>query len=204
MKANELADFMAEEDLGLGGEFLAYMALLELPAPWRVLRNLLLPTATGEAQDTEIDLVLLHTSGVYVLEVKQYSGWIFGHPKDKYWTQTCSDGRGGSRKFKLYNPLWQNFGHVQALKQNLAVFGALPLWPIVVFGDHCEFRTQLSTSAEPVIHVRELADTITRMAMQQGDCLSAYDLDMIYRYLKPLENPSAQRREAHIKHVQSK
>jgi len=197
---------MAEEDIGLGGEFLAYMALRALPEPWRMLRNLLVPVTTISEMlhDTEIDLVLLHTSGVYVLEVKEYSGWIFGNPKQKHWTQTLPDGRGGSVKHSFYNPLWQNYGHVQALKKNLAILGEVPIHSIVVFGDYCELKTQLSTPNEPVVHTRELAETVTRIAAEQGDCLGAHEVQMLYRYLWPLENPSARRREEQIKYAKSK
>ena len=195
----EIADFMAEEDRGLGGEFLAYMALQELPAGWRLLRNLLVFSAAGETHETEIDMVLIHRSGVYVLEIKEYGGCISGNPKQKMWTQSFPDGI----KRLYYNPVWQNYGHMQAMKQALALFGNVPLHPIVVFGDHCEFRTQLSSPEHPVIHRQALAETVMSIAEEVGGRLGAFDAETIYMYLKPLENPSKWRRERHLREVMS-
>lgn len=32
----------------------------------------------GNGETTELDVILLHESGIYVMESKNYSGWIFG------------------------------------------------------------------------------------------------------------------------------
>lgn len=49
---------------------------------------------------TEVDLIYINTSGIYVIESKNYSGWIFGDFKQKYWTQTFK-----TEKHKFYNPV---------------------------------------------------------------------------------------------------
>jgi len=202
-EAAALADFMAEDDIGLGGEFLAYMALRELPGTWRVLQNLLVPVMGRDVRDTEIDLALVHASGVYVLEVKEYSGWIYGSPRDYKWTQTLKGKHGKIHKNKFYNPLRQNYGHTQALKQKLAMLGSIPLHSIVVFSDHCEFKTQLFTAKTAVIHRRDLVSTLTRIARESGDCLGPGSVDAIYWLLKTMANPSQQRKGEHIKAVQA-
>lgn len=40
---------------------------------------------------TEIDLIMLSPMGIYVFESKNYSGWIFGNEKSRYWTQTLEN-----------------------------------------------------------------------------------------------------------------
>jgi len=199
----EAVQFMAEQDIGMGGEFLAYMALSGLPGPRRFVRNLLATAAAGETHDTEIDLVMVDTSGIYVIEAKEYSGWIFGRPGDVRWTQTLSNRRGGCEKHQFFNPLRQNFGHTRALRQNLAIFGEFPLYPVVVFSDNCVFRTRLSTPGEPVVHVRELAGTVTEIARKNNARLDVDEMELIYRHLRLLENPSARRKEEHEMYVQS-
>jgi len=49
--------------------------------------------------------------GIFVIETKNYKGWIIGNEFDDYWTQVIF-----KRKEKLYNPIKQNYGHIQALK----------------------------------------------------------------------------------------
>lgn len=63
-------------DEGLLGEFSVYRALEPLEGNRRFLFNLYLPTRNGGT--TELDVVLLHESGIYVFESKNYGGWIFG------------------------------------------------------------------------------------------------------------------------------
>ena len=55
------------------------------------LRNLYVPKENGET--TEIDLVYITQKGVFVIESKNYSGWIFGNEKDQYWTASLSNGQ---------------------------------------------------------------------------------------------------------------
>ena len=57
------------------GEFYTYKYLDSLAGYKRYLFNLYIPKSNGET--TELDVVLLHESGIYVFESKNYSGWIF-------------------------------------------------------------------------------------------------------------------------------
>ena len=91
---------------GTIGERKIYAILENLKGSKGMLPNCYLPLENGKT--TEIDLILIHESGIYVIESKNFGGWIFGNDTQKFWTQSFSDGRGGSKKYKFYNPLWQN------------------------------------------------------------------------------------------------
>ena len=62
----------------------------------------------------QIDHVVVSRKGIFVLETKNYTGWIFGNENSQNWTQVIY-----KRKEKFYNPIWQNFDHIQALKEFL-------------------------------------------------------------------------------------
>lgn len=81
---------------GLLGEFYTYKYLKSLIGYKRYLFNLYIPKDSGET--TELDVVLLHESGIYVLESKNYSGWIFGTETQQYWTQTLPAQIGEAEK----------------------------------------------------------------------------------------------------------
>jgi len=49
--------------------------------------------------------------GVFVIETKDYSGWIFANAADATWTQVLFRWR-----FKFQNPIIQNKRHVRAVK----------------------------------------------------------------------------------------
>lgn len=46
----------------------------------------------------------------FVIETKNYAGWIFGGEHSRYWTQVIY-----SKKSRFQNPLYQNAMHVRAL-----------------------------------------------------------------------------------------
>lgn len=64
-------------------------------------------------------MILIHESGIYVFESKNYGGWIFGDERQHYWTQTLPLGRGRSQKNRFYNPIRQNKGHIKWLSNYL-------------------------------------------------------------------------------------
>jgi hypothetical protein len=59
-----------------------------------------------DGSTTEIDLIMIDETGIYVFESKNYSGWIFGDEKRKNWVQTLEN----RQKNYFYNPIWQNGG----------------------------------------------------------------------------------------------
>ena len=63
---------------------------------------------------TQIDHILLSLFGIFVIETKNISGWIFGNEKSKHWTQSMY-----GKKYKFQNPLHQNYRHTKALASYL-------------------------------------------------------------------------------------
>ena len=98
------------------GEYLTFSYLEKLPGYKKIVTNIYVKKEDGKT--TEIDLVMLHETGIYVFESKNYSGWIFGDEKNKSWTQTLK----GNNKNYFYNPIWQNNGHIIALANFLPEF----------------------------------------------------------------------------------
>ena len=93
-------------------------AALALPSSvYRRYHDVTLTTAAGST--TQIDHVFVSVFGVFVVETKNMSGWIFGTEKNRVWTQTFPNGE----KYKFQNPLRQNFGHVKAIEEILRGIG---------------------------------------------------------------------------------
>lgn len=68
------------------GEALVRDALVSQlpPDSWHVLNNITLKLEKGT---TQVDHILVSKFGVFVIETKHYSGWIFGDENSKEWTQ---------------------------------------------------------------------------------------------------------------------
>ncbi|OWY01948.1 hypothetical protein B6V75_15450 [Thioclava sp. F1Mire-8] len=78
---------------------------------------------------TQIDHVLISRSGVFVIETKNMSGWIFGAERQSHWTQVLY-----KKKTKFQNPLRQNYKHIKAIEDCLGVDGSKVHGVIVFVG----------------------------------------------------------------------
>jgi restriction system protein len=81
--------------------------------------------------------VVVSPFGIFVIETKNYRGWIFGSEKQRQWTQQIYRS-----KHKFQNPLHQNKLHVKALMQ----FLNLPedhFHSVVLFIGNTEFKTDM-------------------------------------------------------------
>ncbi|MDH4653469.1 MULTISPECIES: nuclease-related domain-containing protein [unclassified Pseudomonas] len=101
---------------------------------YRRLHNVTLNTPDGT---TQIDHVLLSPYGIFVLETKNMSGWIFGRENQAQWTQQIY-----KQRFKFQNPLRQNYKHLKALE---ATLGATPehLHSVITFVGGSTFKTEV-------------------------------------------------------------
>lgn len=90
----------------------------------------------GNEKYSQIDLVVATKVGIVVFEIKEYSGWIFGTENQKNWTQTLAFGK---RKYKFYNPIFQNKKHVEDLKK-FYHFDGIPFFSVIVFFGDCQFK----------------------------------------------------------------
>ena len=98
------------------------------------LNNVTIRTRRGT---TQIDHVIISRYGVFVVETKNMSGWIFGGEDDPFWIKT---NRGNKLRFQ--NPLHQNESHIRALS-NLARVAPEKMHSVVLFRGNCSLRTQM-------------------------------------------------------------
>lgn len=86
---------------------------------------------------SQIDAVVVTSVGIIVFEVKDYSGWIFGKGHQNYWTQVLAYGK---EKHRFYNPILQNRGHIETLKQKLDDIADVPFYSVIIFYGRCTLR----------------------------------------------------------------
>ena len=102
---------------------------------------------------TQIDHLILSIYGVFVIETKNYKGWIFGNEKSKYWTQVIY-----KEKNKFYNPILQNWKHINFMKRLSPELKSIKYIPIIVFTGSGELRN--IESIVPVIYAQNLKSLI--------------------------------------------
>ena len=102
---------------GNRGEFLVSKILKDIVEKYggKIINDVII---VDENQSSQIDHILFHTSGIYVVETKNYSGRIYGKYDQREWTQVLADGR---VKNKLYSPIYQNNVHIKRLEHILKI-----------------------------------------------------------------------------------
>lgn len=122
----------------------------KLPISYQHYRNLVLDTEQGDL--TEVDHLMVSPYGIFVIEVKNYRGWIFGGEKQAEWTVQHF-----RRKHRFMNPLRQNFKHTEAIKYVLGLGKSDfdKVHSIVAFAPRAKFKTPLPAN---VMFIEQVAD----------------------------------------------
>ena len=103
---------------------------------------------------TQIDHILVSRFGVFVIETKDYNGWLFANASDAYWTQVLF-----RRKSRFQNPLFQNKRHVRAVQGLLDFLSPEAVKPVVVFTGDAVFKTEVPPG---VVTIGQLVDCLRR------------------------------------------
>tara|TARA_B100001989_G_scaffold251380_1_gene230471 strand:- start:64 stop:894 length:831 start_codon:yes stop_codon:yes gene_type:complete len=135
------------------------------PKEYYIFNNITIPSSVTVT--TQIDHIIVSKYGIFVIENKDYSGWIFGHKNQKKWTQTL-----WGKKSHFQNPILQNFAHVSALKEHMP-FLKKSFYSVIVFSEESEFKTEMPPS---VMHGDDLVDYIEskkKEIVSEGELLMA-------------------------------
>ncbi|MDX9917193.1 MAG: nuclease-related domain-containing protein [Gudongella sp.] len=185
-------------DKGIYGEFLTFSYLEELSFYKRLMTNLYIPKKDGST--TEIDLVMLTQTGIYVFESKNYSGWIFGDENSSYWMQTLK----GGQKNRFFNPIIQNRGHIEALKAVLKLDDITLFKSYIVFSERCEFKKMNVASASvKVLKRNALLRTIQEVVEDSPDKLTIDEVNQLYFKLVKYAIVDEITKTAHIESINS-
>lgn len=60
-----------------------------------------------DGQETELDFLIINRNGVFIIEVKNYSGEIIGKEGDRYWEKTKTSQGGNEYVKRIENPIPQ-------------------------------------------------------------------------------------------------
>lgn len=102
---------------------------------FHLMNNVTLQVKDGT---TQVDHILVSRFGIFVIETKNYKGWIFAGAKNRSWTQVIF-----KRKFTFQNPIHQNYKHVLAVQALLDFIPSEAVRSAVVFTGKAEFKTEV-------------------------------------------------------------
>lgn len=163
----------------------------------KILRNAYIPKDNGEF--SEIDVLYITQKGIFVLESKNYSGWIFGSEKNQYWTVMLSN----QEKEKLYNPIKQNKTHIKWLGKYVGE--DIPLFSIIVFSERCELKKiEVESTDVKVVKRDRTYAAIRDIWNEKPDVLDETQVEVLYEKLKKLTNADANKKQQHIDTINQK
>lgn len=181
-------------DKGALGEFYTFLELERFPGYHHLLTNVYLPRPKGGR--TEVDLILICEAGVFVIESKNYGGWIYGNEKNRYWTQVFPN----QHKERFYNPILQNAGHIVALRDVTGLESEY-FHSIVVFGERCKLKgIHVESDESRVIKRKQMKRILREECKFSENYLSTKEVDeLYYRKLLQFSHADQEQKEEHIR-----
>ena len=162
-----------------------------LPEEYLILNDIYLPLPDGTT--TQIDHVVVSQYGVFVVETKTYSGWIFGDEKGKEWTQSIY-----RKKSRFQNPKRQNYKHICALADNLGIDKSYFIGVVAFTGD-CTFKTDMP---DGVVYSRRAADYIR--SHNTPRIKASQVAELAEAIAKWQETVSAERKSSHVANLKKR
>ena len=171
--------------------------ILEKMPDAKVIRNAYVPKSDGNY--LEIDLVVICTKGIFIIESKNLVGVVKGSWKD----DVLRIYHPGGKDYPLPNPIHQNTAHYQYLKSILGLKGDL-FRSIVVFSDlvHIDNYRDIPSYAR-VCKLDQLIDAMTKLSKTHNTSMEEHLVNTTYETLLPIVEKTDEKKMKHIERIKS-
>ena len=142
----------------------------------------------------QVDVIAVGKSGIFVLESKDYNGWIFGSGRNEKWTEVRY-----KKKFQFYNPILQNESHIETVRD---VAGEKAnYYSVVVFGNEATLKKVEQVSDDTyVVADDKLLPTLETIIETKPECLTEEEVLEICRKINLARLPRSNKMvEEHIR-----
>ncbi|WP_163970323.1 nuclease-related domain-containing protein [Oceanobacillus halotolerans] len=156
--------------------------LEQISKDYHYLSDILIENPKSVTGFSHMDHLVLTPYGIFVIDVKDYKGNLFGTKKERTWTI--------NGKINVMNPFVQVDNHIQALKNVLSVNEENPFISLVCFSNRCKLKIDEAlrevSCNEVAIYEGNLEETINRKihiarVKQEQQTLTQNDLTTIYK-----------------------
>ena len=181
-------------DKGKLAEYLTFKILSEEPGYKKVLINLYVPNGK---ETSEIDAILLNEHGIFVIESKGFSGWIFGSDKNNEWKQVIY-----RKQNYFYSPIAQNKNHIRALRNFLKIENLSIFRSYIVFSERCKLKKIILDDKNiKVIKRHQLQENLDKDYKIYGKVLTEKEIDLIYNKLYKYMFVDNEQKIGHINYI---
>ena len=162
----------------------------------------------------QIDNILVTRKAIYVIEAKNYSGWIFGSENYNTWTQTFTHykartsgnnySKSGVSKYRFQNPIKQNITHINMIKNLTNAHRLMPIYNIVVFGREATLKDIKHNSNNYIIKIYELEGLIKNINSSLTKAINFDDFNRITNILFKSNIIDTYQRRKHVQSIKVK
>ena len=177
---------MSTNTRGQKGESLVKKSLSKIKEYHRILNDITFVNEKSEMTH-QIDHILIHPHGVFVIETKNYYGTIISNTGEPFWIKDIK-----GEKTRISNPLKQNKSH--AVMVNRILEKKYEVIPVVVFVKN----NAPYIGDENVINLKDLRLFIDSYPYKE--LLEKEQIDIIYKTLK--SNKSDVSKKEHIQNIE--
>lgn len=175
---------------GAMGEYSLRHILKKLPKNnYKLMNDVLIETSSGTSQ---IDHIVISQFGVFIIENKNYKGWIFGDRYSKTWTQNIY-----GHKTHFQNPIHQNYGHIKRLQELDPVLSNINFISIIAFSGEATLKTNIE-------NVTYYSKVIKLIKSYTEPIYNKSEIDNIYKVIELREKSDHKSRKKHIKSIKYK
>ncbi len=168
--------------IGKAGEFWVKRELFKLNKQiYYVINDVTIQNYNSTHQ---IDHIVVSQYGIFVIETKQYNGYIYGNEYDKQWIQ--------NKKYYIKNPIHQNYGHVKCLEKALN----LPenkFIPIVCIPSTAKINIKSKSHIARIYDLIEIIHSYTTTIIENPE--------IIYNQIKSANKTDSETKRQHINNV---
>lgn len=114
---------------GWYGEYIFYLRIKRIVKDdGKIIRDIIIPKIDDNNVTSQIDNVIISRRGIFVIEIKNFSGKIYGADEQKEWTQSLNYGK---NNYKFYSPVKQNKTHVNRIKEHIKF--EIDIFSVIIF-----------------------------------------------------------------------
>lgn len=155
---------------------------------YKIIHDILIKS---NGRTIQIDHLVISIYGIFVIETKNYKGWITGSDNSEYWTKNMF-----GNKYKFYNPLKQNKAHILALNKQLGI-RLNNFIPIIAFSNGADLRVNTAYNVIYTTQINRLIKEYTDVKFQKND------IQKLYEKISQLNIVSSEARKQHISEVRN-
>lgn len=175
---------------GFFGEYWVKKELKKLPNDkYIVLNDIMISDNNGTHQ---IDHIVLSNYGIFVIEMKNYYGFVKGNEYDNKWCQYL-----GRHKSYFMNPIHQNYGHIQSLSKLLNI-DSNNFISIICFSNQTKLSVKITTA------VLSKVNFLSKTILGYKNVINDFDLNIINETLNNSNIVDKKYRKDHVVHVRDK